>query len=86
MVLGWSCFLVMVRRLDTTYLLKPPKKGAFGIPPKFQWMDGNGETNPFFSIQIRLGIQLKQSNLNVDTWRIIPFSKWLITMVSRSPK
>ena len=21
-----------------------------------------------------------------DTWRIIPFSKWLITMVSKSPK
>ena len=26
---------------------------------------------------------LKQSN---PTWRIIPFSKWLITVVSKSPK
>ena len=25
-------------------------------------------------------------NQSVSTWRIIPFSKWLITMVSKSPK
>ena len=24
--------------------------------------------------------------LDLSTWRIIPFSKWLITMVSKSPK
>ena len=27
-----------------------------------------------------------ENERKVPTWRIIPFSKWLITMVSKSPK
>ena len=27
-----------------------------------------------------------RANEQLDTWRIIPVSKWLVTMVSKSPK
>ena len=30
--------------------------------------------------------QVRVSFIGSHTWRIIPFSKWLITLVSKSPK
>ena len=37
-------------------------------------------------ISINLGFLPNKLNTVVTTWRIIPVSKWLITMVSKSPK
>ena len=42
--------------------------------------------DPFGTLQLEWMQKMDQTNQFDPTWRIIPVSKWLITMVSKSPK
>ena len=62
----------------------------FGLPQGVPLMNlrfagsqasGGGETLQGVPIET-----LRDGELTPFTWRIIPFSKWLITMVNKSPK
>ena len=57
--------------------LRPP---SLLVPPSPQ------ETKCTFSLTDVRTAQLQKIGYESITWRIIPFSKWLITMVSKSPK